>query len=177
MKTVRLTATLLFYVSRAAAALYMITAAYATAIIFALFIYRQPPEWLPIRIIQDRFEIFYPFTQSPFLLGDYTNEFFAILLLVTWGYAAFLLLLSEVFNTFKQRRLFTVRGVWRLNVFYLSNLLVPTLILIAFLIMGLEVRDLLLITFLHVVIGVFAFFMAGIFRQGLLLQEEQDLTL
>ena len=176
MKTVRLTASILYYLSRTGALLYALTAGYATMIVLFLTA-SPPPDWLPIKIADDQFVILFPFTDAPFLLGDYTREFLSIMLLVTWGYAIFLLLLSEVFNTFKQQRLFTTGSVSRLSIFYITNLTVPFIILIVFLIIGLEVRDLVVITFLHAVIGVFAFFMAAIFKQGLLLQEEQDLTL
>jgi hypothetical protein len=57
------------------------------------------------------------------------------------------------------------------------NLVVPSLFLIILAIIGHDLRDAIIIVFLHVMIGVFAFFMAAIFKQGLLLQEEQDLTL
>ena len=48
------------------------------------------------------------------------------------------------------------------------------LVLLAF--FGHEIIDILRITLLHLVIGVFAYFMAAIFKQGVHLQEEQDLT-
>jgi hypothetical protein len=41
---------------------------------------------------------------------------------------------------------------------------------------GSELVDIVRIIMLHLVIGVFAFFMAAIFRHGVVLQEEQDLT-
>jgi hypothetical protein len=41
---------------------------------------------------------------------------------------------------------------------------------------GDEYIDVARIALLHLVIGIFAFFMATIFKQGFVLQEEQDLT-
>ena len=88
----------------------------------------------------------------------------------------FLWLLSGVFHAFKQVKLFTAKGVVQLSRFYITNLLVPFLFLLLFLLFRNEMSDLLRIILLHVIIGVFAYFMAAIFKQGLLLQEEQDLT-
>jgi predicted permease len=87
----------------------------------------------------------------------------------------FLWLLGGVFQAFKQERLFTKKGFSQLSRFYSVNLTVPVLILIILAVLGQEVQDIIRITFLHLVIGVFAFFMAAIFKQGLFLQEEQDL--
>jgi hypothetical protein len=50
------------------------------------------------------------------------------------------------------------------------------LFVILLLVFRAELFDMIRIGVLHLVIGVFAFFMAAIFKQGLLLQEEQDLT-
>jgi hypothetical protein len=55
------------------------------------------------------------------------------------------------------------------------NVIVPVVIMLLLLIFKQEVEDIVRITFLHLIIGVFAFFMAAIFKQGLVLQEEQDL--
>jgi hypothetical protein len=59
----------------------------------------------------------------------------------------------------------------------MANLTVPAMVTIIFLFARIEIRDTVMLMFLHAVIGVFAFFMAAIFKHGLLLQEEQDLTL
>ena len=56
------------------------------------------------------------------------------------------------------------------------NLIVPFVFLALIAVFGEEMIDIVRIILLHLVIGVFAFFMAAIFKQGLVLQEEQDLT-
>jgi hypothetical protein len=84
-------------------------------------------------------------------------------------------LLSGVFHAFKQDRLFTKNGLLQLSRFYMVNVIVPVVIMLLLLIFKQEVEDIVRITFLHLIIGVFAFFMAAIFKQGLVLQEEQDL--
>ena len=90
-------------------------------------------------------------------------------------YGLFLLLLGNVFNIFRGKKLFTEQGVRRLKWFYLANLLVPLPFLIAHVILSYEVGLLLILTVLHAVLGVFAYFMAVIFNRGLQLQNEQDL--
>ena len=175
MKTTRLVASALYHLTRILSLLYLLTALYVVFIF--LFTINTPPGWLPLGVVDGRFEIYYPFSNTPFLLGDYTPSFIAIIILITSGYGIFLWMLANIFKTFKEEKLFTLAGVRRLSVFYLANFIIPMLILIGFVIAKIEVRDMLIITCLHFVIGIFAYFMAAIFKQGLLLQEEQDLTL
>jgi hypothetical protein len=175
MKTVRLTAGILYFLTRTASILYFITAAYALVVILLSMNFSSAA--VPIRIWDGRFEIFYPFTQTPFLLGEYNGSFLSISISVMILYGIFLWLLSGVFHAFKQQKLFTKKGVLQLSRFYIVNLTVPVLFLAILAGLGQDIRDGIMIGFLHLIIGVFAFFMATIFRQGLVLQEEQDLTL
>lgn len=175
MKQVRIIASGLFYLTRTAALLFLMTGIYAF-VILALSMYTSMDQ-LPIRVSDGSFVIFYPFTEQPFLLGDYTVSYFLISTSTVLLYGFFLWLLSCVFKAFRQQKLFIPRSVSRLERFYLFNLGVPILFLVILAFSGQELRDAVLIVFLHLMIGVFAFFMAAIFRQGLLLQEEQDLTL
>lgn len=176
MKTVRPLANILFWFTRFAAIIYIVTAFYA---LLAIILSAAGVSWAPMKVESNgSFEIFYPFTSAPFLLGDYNARYLTMMIFVISFYALFLWLLSGVFNTFRQQKLFTPKSVLRLSRFYVTNLLVPVLSLIAAFFFYKEgVSDIMVITFLHLVIGVFAFFMAAIFRQGLVLQEEQDLTL
>jgi hypothetical protein len=174
MKTARFIARILYYVTRISAVLYLLVTAYALAVVF-LFL-TTSASWLPMSISAGNgFVIYYPFTQTPFLLGDYSSAYLITSLLTLTFYGLFLWLLGGVFQAFKQERLFTKKGFLQLSRFYSVNLTVPVLILIILAVLGQEVQDIVRITFLHLVIGVFAFFMAAIFKQGLFLQEEQDL--
>ena len=176
MKAVRLIANILYYITRVAAILFLITAVYAF-VVLAISMYTDF-QGLPIDIKNNEtFVIFYPFTTTPFLLGDYTRSYFVTSTSTVGLYGLFLWLLSCVFKAFRQQRLFIPKSVSRLERFYLFNLVVPVLFLLMLAVIGHDLRDALIIVFLHVMIGVFAFFMAAIFKQGLLLQEEQDLTL
>jgi tryptophan-rich sensory protein len=109
-------------------------------------------------------------------LGDYTGSYLFTYLFTVAFYGLFLWLLSGVFHAFKQKKLFTEKGAVQLSRFYITNLLMPFLFLVLFLFFRNDMSDIIRIMFLHLVIGVFAYFMAAIFKQGLLLQEEQDLT-
>jgi hypothetical protein len=174
MSTVRFIARILFLLSRIAALVIMVVALYAIAVVLLSLFTNSSA--VPIQVSDNgTFEIFFPFTRTPFLLGDYTASYLVSNLSVVTFYGLFLWLLSDVFLAFKQPKLFTVRGVNRLSRFYITNLAMPFLFLVLLMAFGHEMIDLLRITLLHIVIGVFAFFMAAIFKQGLLLQEEQDL--
>ncbi len=174
MKTVRHAATILFYLSRIMAVIVFVITLYALTVILLSLKNLSPS--LPIAITDDgTFRIFYPFTQTPFLLGDYTSSYLVSNLSIIAFYSLFLWLLSGVFHAFKQPRLFTQRGVMQLSRFYITNLIVPLIFLVLLAVFGEELLDIFTITLLHLVIGIFALFMAAIFKQGLILQEEQDL--
>ncbi len=90
-------------------------------------------------------------------------------------YGLFFWLLGNIFNSFRASKLFTLRGVKRLQIFYILNFVVPLPFLIGHIIYSYEVNLLIALSLLHSVIGIFAYFMAVIFKQGLNLQNEQDL--
>src|SRR5688572_8996314 len=106
MKTVRPIASILFYLTRIAAIIILMVAVYATGII--LLHENDPTAKLPIEV-SDRtsFVIFYPFTRTPFLLGDYTTSYLVSNLLTVGFYGLFLWLLGGVFHAFKQTKIFT----------------------------------------------------------------------
>ena len=71
MKTVRVTASLLYFISRSAALVVLLVLVYATAVM--LFYQSNSSLSLPIRITEEgTFYLYYPFTQKVFLLGDFT---------------------------------------------------------------------------------------------------------
>ena len=173
MKTVRFVAGILFYVSRIAAVVVLLIAVYAITVVLIHLI--DPSASVPMRIRENTFDIFFPFTNKVFLLGDYTSSYLTTNLLMIAFYGVFLWMLSAVFNAFRQQRIFSKKGVVRLSRFYVLNLLMPILFIVLLISFGREVLDLIRLISLHLIIGVFAFFMAAIFKQGFILQEEQDL--
>ncbi len=174
MRTVRVVARVLFYITRIVAVITLVIAIYAVLVL--LLSKATSATWLPMEIrTGNLFVIFYPLTKTPFLLGEYTNEYITTALLTISFYGLFLWLLGSVFHAFMQQRLFSKKGFLQLSRFYVVNLTLPLILLLLVALFGQEVQDIVRITFLHIVIGVFAFFMAAIFKQGLVLQEEQDL--
>lgn len=174
MISVRHIAGFLYYPARILAWLLSGTLIYS--IIIFVFYAASNSMVLPLRIINGRFELLFPFTQKIFLLGDYTPAYLLSNMITFLFYACFLWLLSNVFYVFKQVKLFTPTGVIQLSRFYITNLVFPFIFIGLLLAFGEEIMDVVQVIFLHLVIGVFAYFMAAIFKQGLLLQEEQDLT-
>jgi hypothetical protein len=125
---------------------------------------------------ENQFTIYYPFSEVPFFLLEDERTFLVTTFLVLLFYGLFLALLVGVFDTFRQKKLFTAKGVQHLTRFYLANFILPLIAIVILLVLGEPVNDLLIITFLHIVLGIFIYFMTAIFRQGLELQTEQDLT-
>lgn len=176
MKSVRLIAAILYHLTRWTSMLVFFIVAYTLCgiIVHVLF----PEAANPMRVLNDeRFEVFLPFTKIVFLLGDYTASFLVSNLLTIAFYGLFLWLLSDIFQEFRRLKLFTRKGVYKLSFFYMLNLLVPFLFIALLFVFGDEVSDIVRIILLHLVIGIFAFFMAAIFKQGVVLQEERDLTI
>jgi hypothetical protein len=176
MRPVRFIASILYFVARISSIMVQFVTIYALVVV--LLYENNPSTSLPFQVLADGgFRLFLPFTKTTFLLGDYTTSYLVSNLMIMGFYGLFLWLLADVFYTFKQTRLFTPKGVTGLSRFYITNLLVPFVFIVLLLLFGNELLDIVRITLLHLVIGVFAYFMAAIFKQGLVLQEEQDLTL
>lgn len=118
----------------------------------------------------------YPFTKISFLILDNTMEYWIFsFLLPACLYSIFFCLLSNVFRTFFQDRLFTPENVKQLKRFYLLSLIVPLPVtLMAALIVEVDL-GIWLLAGIHVILGVFVYLLAEIFRQGVHLQNEQDL--
>nr|WP_315156168.1 DUF2975 domain-containing protein [uncultured Flavobacterium sp.] len=170
MKNVKIIAAVLFYITRFVAILYLITTLYSLISILT--------EWSFIIKENDKyFSICYPFTETPFLNGENHWGYKIFNFLIPIGfYGLFFLLVSNVFNVFKQPKLFTEYGVKQLKYFYLSNIFIPPFtILLAAIFAGDIEEGLEWVAIIHFFLGVFAYFLAAIFRQGLHLQNEQDL--
>lgn len=170
MKEVRLVASCLFYLSRVIAIPYLATSLYC----IISFIFRI--ESLQVVDEGKKFVIMYPFTNRRFLLGDDYAFYYIFEMIAFIGlYGLFFWLLGNIFATFREKKLFTHKGVKRLRIFYLLNFIVPLPFLIGHIIFSYEVEILVTLAALHFVVGIFAYFMAVIFKQGLNLQTEQDL--
>lgn len=170
MKNVKIISTILFYISRIVAILYLLTTFYSLVSILTGWNY----------IIRDNnqyFTIFYPFTETPFLNGENHWGYKIFNFLVPIGfYGIFFLLASNVFDVFKQPKLFTQYGVNQLKWFYLTNLFLPSLTIFLATVFAGEIEEgLEWVAIVHFFLGIFAYFLSAIFKQGLSLQNEQDL--
>jgi hypothetical protein len=88
MKNVKITASLLYYLSKTISILYFVTAVYAL-FVFAL------ASFLPTSLLDTtepgKFVIMYPFTRSPFLLGDHDNVYMGSMICFSIGLRGFCL--------------------------------------------------------------------------------------
>jgi hypothetical protein len=172
MKKVKIISTVLFYITRLLAVFYLATTFYSLITLLT--------EWS--FITKDNgayFSICYPFTQTPFLNGENNWAYKIFNFLIPIGfYGLFFLLASNVFNAFRQPKLFTKYGFDQLRMFYLSNLILPWLtILLASIFAGKIEEGLEWVAVIHFFLGIFTYFLAAIFNQGLHIQNEQDLII
>jgi hypothetical protein len=170
MKNVKIIATTLFYITRLLAILYLATTLYSIISLLTEWNYFTKDNG-------KHFTVCFPFTETPFLNGENNWAYKIFNFIIPIGfYGLFFLLVSNVFNVFKQPKLFTVYGVNQLRWFYLSNMTIPWMtILLATIFYGKIEEGLEWVAIIHFFLGVFAYFLAAIFKQGLQLQNEQDL--
>ncbi|RYZ22288.1 MAG: DUF2975 domain-containing protein [Chitinophagaceae bacterium] len=173
MRPAKAVADILFYITRVIAFLCLALCLYVAVVLLLSLV----ASWAPIAVADGSFTIFFPFSRRPFFLGEYNLHFVTTSLLAFGGYTCFIWLLSSVFQAFRGRRLFTQRNVGRLVRFFRFNLAAPVIGMAVLLTWQSFYTNALVISLLHVVLGTFTYFMATIFKQGLILQEEQDLTL
>jgi len=176
MKTVRITARILTVLMRIVALGYLFFAAYPA---FGLLL-----QWLGLRSAASfirlddggtRFEVLIPFTGigETFMLGYYQGWYIAKMLTLITSYGIFFWLLSNVFHAFAHKPLFTKQAVERLTAFTVANVLIP--FSVAWGIFRNDGDAAVVIIALHLILGVFSYFMTAIFQQGFSLQREQDL--
>lgn len=170
MKNVKIISTILFYTTRIAAIAYTLVTMYALVSLITEWNYITKDNGV-------NFAICYPFTETQFLLGEnnWGYKLFEFLIPMA-SYGMFFFLVSNVFNAFKQPKLFTEYGVNQLKWFCLANIFVPSIIIfLALIFTGHIEHGLEWAAVIHFFLGVFAYFFYAIFRQGFKLQNEQDL--
>lgn len=161
----------LFYVSRSLAVAYFVVTTYSAFCLLSGI-------GLMLREDGEKFTITFPFTDNPFLSGSYNLPYILFdFLLVIGFYGLFFYLAGNVFRLFHQPRLFTANGVKQLRRFYLVNLFLPVSGLILASVFADVGKGIELLVAVHLVLGVFAYFLAAIFTQGVNLQSEHDLII
>lgn len=167
--SVKIISKILFYLCRLLAIIYLAITAYAAISLLT-------GQWLRLQDEGKKFVIDLPFTQQPFLVGDYTKTYIIFDFLMILGfYGLFFWMAANVFKLFHQPRLFTAKGVTQLRNFYLLNLIVPALSLLLASIFAYVEEGVEMLVVIHIILGVFIYFLAAIFKQGLNLQDQQDL--
>ncbi|WP_345989887.1 DUF2975 domain-containing protein [Chryseobacterium sp. Chry.R1] len=169
MNQTKIIAKILYYICLVLSGGYLITALYSFFCMttgFAVTPYKEN-QYLHIN---------YPFTEQPFLNieNNYPYIIFSFMaVLVTYG--IFFWFSAKVFKVFFQPQLFTEVNILQLKRFYLYNIFLPLpLVIIASFFT--EVESIIWgLVFIHFMLGIFCLFLANIFRQGLHLQNEQDL--
>lgn len=169
MKVVRIIASFLYVVTKIVAFFYLLVGLYA--LINCVF---EGPFFEIME--KNRYAINFPFTKQHFLLGsEYTVAYVSEMVLGLALYGLFFLVLSSVFKTFKQERLFTLDGLKNLKHFYQFNLILYPISAIIWSLFSVEDFPFFAMIVAHAIMGIFIFFMAAIFQQGVNLQNEQDL--
>ncbi|MES2776520.1 MAG: DUF2975 domain-containing protein [Bacteroidota bacterium] len=171
MGNVKLISRILFYFTRVIAAFYFIMAAYAAMTLVT--------GWsISFRESGKYFQVLIPFTKTPILNGDNNLPYIFFEFLGPLSlYGLFFWLLGNVFKVFFQPRLFTGNGIKHLKRFYLGNFIVPGVMVLIVSLIDNPGTEGISVIILHAIIGVFAYFLAAIFKQGLNLQNEQDLII
>lgn len=169
MNQTKIISRILFYICSVLSAGYLIIALYSLfclATDFSITPYRNG-EYLHIN---------YPFTEQPFLNIDNNYPYIIFsFLLVLISYGIFFWFSAKVFKVFFQPKLFTRDHILQLKRFYLYNIFIPLpLVIVASFFV--EVESIVWgLVFIHFMLGIFCLFLANIFKQGLHLQNEQDL--
>lgn len=169
MKSVKIIASVLYYVFKIIAFGYLITAFYT----FVNCIFEAP---FFEKLENNRFAINYPFSSKHFLLGsEFSTEYISEMVIGIGLYGVFFYLLSGVFNAFRQEKLFTHFGIRNLKHFYIFNLIAYPILAIVWSVISVEDFPFFAMIMSHLIMGLFIFFMNAIFEQGVKLQNEQDL--
>ncbi len=169
MQKVKIISKILFSTARILGILYLVTGLYSVICLVS--------NWSIEEYGNGNFiHIFYPFTNRPFLNIDNNRAYilFSFLMPISL-YGLFFWLSSNVFKVFYQPKLFTESNVRALKIFYLSNIIIPALtLIISSLFVPIE-SIVFALVIVHFILGIFTYFLAVIFGQGLKLQNEQEL--
>ena len=169
MKLTRFIATIAFYISKLMAAVYFLSALHL--LISSIF------KLSTLKLLENnRFQLNYPFTNKPFLLGsEYSFSYLTEMVSIIIFYGLFFWFLSNVFKTFRKQKLFTSQGIKNLKIFYITNLIISPVLFIMLSFFSKEDYPYFAMIMGHAIVGLFALFLAAIFNQGVNLQKDQDL--
>jgi hypothetical protein len=171
MNNVKTISRILFYITRAFAFFYF-------ACVLLSSIELLSGWWLNFYENDKYFQVCLPFTETPLLNGDYNPPYILFeFLMPLFLYGLFAFWLGNVFKVFFQPKLFTANSIKHLQRFYLANFIIPALMVGVVSFIDQPEISFVMVIVLHAVIGVFAYFLAAIFKKGVNLQNEQDLII
>ncbi|WP_268223420.1 DUF2975 domain-containing protein [Sinomicrobium oceani] len=162
-------ARVIYLISRVLALIYFIVLGYS---LFCLITGRQ----IKISDNGQIVSVLYPFSETPFFnLENHKPYLILGFVLPLLLYAFYFLAASNVFKVFTLDRLFTKKNLKYLQLFYLINLFLPFPVAILCSIFIEIPNGLWMLSLVHFNLGVFIYFLAEIFAQGIGLQDEQEL--
>ena len=169
MARVKIIAKILYYISRVSALGYCCIVLYAIGCLVTHTNTHPYGEGKYLHIL-------YPFTNVPFLNIDNNLTYILLDFLLPLSlYTSFFWLAAGIFKVFYLPKLFSTENITRLRRFYLFNLFVPGIAAL-FSRLFTEVESVVWgLIVVHLFLGIFTYFLAAIFKQGLRLQNEQDL--
>jgi len=169
MQRTKLVSKILFYITRILAAIYIAVTLYSVVCIMTGWSIGYYGE-------EEHFHIFYPFTRQVLMNVNNNTPYILFEFLIPLSlYGIFFLLASNIFRIFHRPKLFTREGIQQLRIFYLANWLLPIgAVILAGIFANIASLAFALVA-IHFILGIFAYFLSAIFKQGLNLQNEQDL--
>jgi hypothetical protein len=169
MKKVVKISIVLFFLMR------VVSISYIASATFALVSFGFRTKSFELKNGGENFQINIPFFNIGFLVGQNQPSIIWETILGIMMYGVFFWLLGNVFHVFRQPKLFTEKNVRTLTIFYVSNFLIPILMILYIGFYGNYSQSLWIAIFFHFMMGFFVYFMKVIFKQGLHLQKDQDL--
>lgn len=168
MKRTKIVAKTLLIVSR------LLTIGYSIVTLYAAFCVTTGI-WTGL-VDKNLLHVFYPFTRTSFLIAENNTPYILFSFLLPLGlYSIFFWLVSNVFGVFLSPTLFTVQNVVHLKRFYIFNLVAPLLATVTGSFFVPIEGYIIALVVVHFFLGIFTYFLAEIFNQGIGLQNEQNL--
>ncbi|MFO7978113.1 MAG: hypothetical protein R6U64_05585 [Bacteroidales bacterium] len=171
MQTSKSIATILYWASRLLAVVYALLFLYSAFCLMAGVCVKESSDGTFMHILV-------PFSDARLMNIDNNLPYKIFSFLVPLGlYTLFFYLTANVLQVFAQNRFFTRKNLKHLVCFYRGNLFIP--LPVAFLSsFFVEVTlSVWMLVFVHFISGIFVYFMAQIFYQGLGLEDERDLII
>lgn len=130
-------------------------------------------------VVDDQFQISVPFFSELYIKGFHTQNTIISITAILLYSSLFFYALSLILKSFKSDKLFTEKAIRQLNFFSILNLVAfPILYLfIHFVLVKKSTYSGIHNLILSIILGLFVLFIAAIFKRGVKVQRENDLTI